>query len=129
MGNVCDYTVPGYTRVYVGRTDGPRHAGNPWYVQPTRPDGSSWTAAEYERLQEEAVTLYRGWLKGHIDDELSDRPGLGVDWAMAAHGQRERDSAIRALAARLRRGERLRLLCHCTPGPCHPCDAFGPKGF
>ena len=44
---------------------------------------------------------------------------MGVDWAMAAHGQRDRDSAIRALAARLRRGERLHLLCHCTPGPCH----------
>ena len=38
---------------------------------------------------------------------------------MAEHGQRERDSAIRALAVRLRRGEGLHLLCHCTPGPCH----------
>ena len=74
VGNVYDYAVPGYTRVYVGSTDGPRHAGNPWYVQPRRPDGSSWTAAEYERLQQEAVALYRGWLKGHIDYELSDRP-------------------------------------------------------
>ena len=42
-----------------------------------------------------------------------------MDKTMAEHGQRERDSAIRALAARLRRGERLHLLCHCTPGPCH----------
>ena len=119
IGNVCYYAVPGYTRVYVGSTDGPRHAGNPWYVQPHRPDGLSWTAAEYERLQQETVTLYRRWLKGHIEYELSDRPGIGMDKAMAERGQSEKESAIRAMAARLRRGERLHALCHCTPGPCH----------
>ena len=119
VGNVCDYAVPGYTRVYVGSTDGPRHAGNPWHVQPLRPDGSSWTAAEYERLQHETVSLYRGWLKGHVEDELSEHPGIGVDKTLAWSGQSARDSAIKALATRVRRGEKLHLLCHCTPGPCH----------
>ena len=66
VGNVCDYAMPGYTRVYVGSTDGPRHAGNPWHVKPLRPDGSSWTAAEYERLQQETVRSTEGGSKGTL---------------------------------------------------------------
>ena len=63
--------------------------------------------------------MYRGWLKGHVEYDMSEHPGIGMDKTLAWGGQSARDSAIRAMATRLRRGEKLHLLCHCTPGPCH----------
>ena len=52
---------------------------------------------------------------------MEQAPGRGVtaDLSMLGNGRQAHDVAINALATRVRRGERLLLVCHCVPRPCH----------
>ena len=47
------------------------------------------------------------------------RQGLTADGSILENGRQAHDVAIEALATRVRRGERIILMCHCVPQPCH----------
>ena len=73
---------------------------------------------EIDRLHRRVVQLYERWaVEGHVERV----PGRGVtaDASMLENGRQAHDIAIAALATRVRRGERLLLVCHCVPRPCH----------
>ena len=74
--------------------------------------------AEIEGIHRRVVQLYERWaVEGHAEWE----PGRGVttDAGVLKNGRQAHDAAIAALATRVRRGERLLLVCHCVPRPCH----------
>ena len=74
--------------------------------------------AEVDELHRKVVRLYEQWaVDGHVERE----PGRGVtaDNDMLVNGRQAHDIAVEALATRVRRGERLMLVCHCVPRPCH----------
>ena len=76
--------------------------------------GEGRSERESDELHKEAVRLYRQWaVEGHV--EHRPRQGLKGDGDRLEHGRQAHDVAIEALATRVRRGERIILLCHCEP--------------
>ena len=74
------------------------------------------------RLHHKAVALYKEWLVGgvirHDRTRLAGETDITTDKRLA-EAQTSRDAALAALRDRIEGGERLHLLCHCTPRPCH----------
>ena len=111
--------MPGYTTVYIGRSRGELHdLGSPYTITGRDERAGAWSDAEVRNAHEEAVRLYRRWaVEGHMEEQ--PRPGVRADKHRLMTGRQAHDIAIEALATRVRRGEKLVLMCHCLPRPCH----------
>ena len=83
-----------------------------------RKEGEGGRGRESDKLHKEAVRLYKRWaVEGHIEER--PREGLRADEYQLNHGRQAHDVAVEALATRVRRGEKIVLMCHCAPQPCH----------
>ena len=105
--------------MYIGRSRGELHdLDNPYTISGRSAQAEAWGDAELRSMHEEAVRLYRRWaVEGHV--EQRPRQGIQADEHWLKTGRQAHDIAIEALATRVRRGEKLVLLCHCLPRPCH----------
>ena len=106
--------------MYIGRIHERRELGNPYAVRGERGGGTGEGMGHKLRQHERAVELYTEWLRtGHL--RMDAGPGIAVTAQRATRGelQSQREAAIEALADRVRGGEKLMLLCHCVPLPCH----------
>ena len=105
--------------MYIGRTHERREMGNPYTIRGEREGGLAAGTGRTLRLHQTAVELYEEWLTtGKL--RIDAGPGIKVTGiGKIGELRSQREAAMEALADRVRGGEKLMLLCHCVPFPCH----------
>ena len=105
--------------MYIGRTHERRELGNPYVIRGEREGGLAVGTGHSLRMHQKAVELYAEWWR---TGKLRSDAGAGIK--VTSHSTqgdllKQREAATEALADRVRGGEKLMLLCHCVPFPCH----------